>query len=804
MLKKQILFNLCFLSYIFLSFLQGAEPPKVRKIVFIGISNRDTMELMDKIRLSINEPFSDYLLSEDIRSLYKLRRFAYVRSKVSSYEDGVKVEFILKENPRLEKVILSGRKSIELSKIVKAIYSKKGNYYHPAFVNQDIAAILKLYHEEGFYLAEIRYRVRRISSKAVELVLLIREGPKVQIYHVHLVGNQKFSESQILPYIKSSYRYSYVHSPWYFRPFSYLAFLLFSWFQDFPYVESKIQQDMEIIRLFYRSKGYFDVQVMLEDLRFDYYKETVDVVFRVREGKQYNVGKFLFHLKGNAKLGKYQDSKSKEKYFRSLLTLKEGMPFSGEKLQNDLKSIQKVYRRYAYVLAKVNIDLKFYKDKNQVDLLFQIQEKEKVRLGKIRIEGNTRTRDSVIRRYLTFFPGEWFNGDKVDESRYKINNLRYFEKLDFELEPGTVKGTQDMIIKVKEGRTGSFIIGGAIASDFGFFGNFQFLQRNFDITDFPKSWSDFISGNAFVGGGQTLSISLQPGIDRSNYNILFREPFLFGTPIIFSINGFFFNRDQLDYVEERLGGSITFGYRLTPDLTIETTLEHQRINIFDLPLNPPQDLLDVKGNSTLNTLTFAVTFNKLKVDRYFTSYGGYRITGSYEYAGNFLQGSYHYSKALGEGRIYFWLFGDEDWKNILMLRASAGWAEPNGSSKSIPIFQRFFLGGVRSMRGFEYRGIGPIINSVRLGGNLMLFGSAEFQFPLLSTFLRGVLFLDAGKLAQDIHDLRKADFKLSYGFGFAIRIPLFPAPVRLFFGFPFKKTSTDERQTFHFDLGFNF
>lgn len=776
----------------------------VKKIIFVGPSLKDTAQLLGKIQLAVGKPFSEDVLARDIKRLYKTNQFYHIRTAVNPYDDGVKIDFILLERPQLSRVIISGRSAIDLADIAKKIRSKKGGYYNPAFVEKDKEALRNLYWKEGYFFIEISSKIRKLPKNKVELLFAIKEGPYLQLWDIYLEGNKHFTESEILKYIQSGYKMSYRHHPWYTAWLAYIGYALFSWITEDPYIESKFEDDLDILRRFYRSKGYFDVQVEYEKLEFNIHKEKAYVTLRIHEGPRYRVGKIFFKIDGKAKLDTQITKEEKIRFLRDKITLREGEYFSSEKLTEDIKKLQKEYHRRAYILAKGDFKMKFHYRERKVDIIYELEEKQKIKIETISFEGNTRTKDRVIRQYLTFFPGEWFNGDKLEKTGYKINSTRFFEGFDMKLEPGSEENSRNVVFKVKEGRTGSFIFGGGVASDFGFFGNFQFVQRNFDISDLPKSWSDFFSGNAFVGGGQLLSISLQPGIQRSSYNILFREPFLFGYPVILSLNGFFYNRDQFDYIEERLGGSVTLGRRLTDDLIFETTYQWQHIDIFDLRSNPPQDLLDVKGRNVLSSLTFGLTFDRLKIDRNFISYGGYRLGATYEYAGNFLLGDFDYSKAILQGRVYFWPWGSDELKHVLMFRTEAGWAESNSNTPNVPIFERFFLGGVRVMRGFAFRGIGPRVNDVALGGNLMFFGGAEYDFPIFGNFLRGVLFAEAGKIASDIDDVSKADFRISLGFGFRIRVPLFPAPIQLYFGFPMKKNVEDERQTFHFSLGFNF
>lgn len=779
----------------------------IRRVNFIGLDRKRLIAIEEKVETSVGKVFQEVMIDRDIKRLYRSGQFSSVEVKVTPLEDGVsvRVEFFLQERPLLQRVLIFGRESVDLEEISKRIRSKKGRYFNPALIRLDKERIRALYREKGYFFVDVQHKVRVLDSSRVELYFFVQEGPQLQLYDVRVVGNRKFTESEILySNLQSDYKLAYRHKPFYTYWFHYMVYLLFSWALEETYDEPKFIEDIDRIKAFYRRHGYFDAQVFYDNMEYNSWKDRVVITVRVREGERYRVGRVRLRIRGEARLGRYRTLEEKERYLLSLLRLRGGKFFSAEVLQEDLKALQRAYRRYGYVLARVSFKLVKHLDRARMGIDYTIVEGERIRIREIRIRGNTRTREDVIRRYLTFRPGEWFNGDKVEESYFRIHGTRFFEKFDLKMEKGGSSSRRDVVIEVKEGRTGSFIFGGGLSSDFGFFGNFQFRQNNFDIADLPKSWDDFLSGNAFVGGGQVLSISLQPGFERSSYNIYFQEPYLFGYPYSFGLNGFFYNRDQLYYTEQRSGGSVTLGKRLTDYLLVDLSYGLENIKIYNLDPFPPQDILDVRGYNLMSSLTLGLVYSRQKIDKNFIAYGGFKISASYQYAGGFLGGDFDFSKADVRGQVFFWLWGSEDFKHVLAFRARGGWVERHSDTRKVPLFERFFLGGVRSLRGFEYRGVGPQDRGVTIGGNVLVLGTAEYNFPLLGNILRGVLFADAGKVASGISQMRREDFRVSLGFGFRIQVPLFPAPLQLDFGFPIKRSEGDRRQTFHFSLGFNF
>jgi outer membrane protein insertion porin family len=462
-----------------------------------------------------------------------------------------------------------------------------------------------------------------------------------------------------------------------------------------------------------------------------------------------------------------------------------------------------MYADRAYIHAEVDLKITYDEKKKLADLTFLVNEGARVRIDRIRVEGNDKTRENVIRRELVFHPGEHFDATKVEKSLNNLGRLRYFKDVRIDFEPGSEPGREDIVLKIEESRTGSFVLGGGISTNAGLFGNISLTQRNFDITNVPTSWRDLVEGHAFTGAGQTFSIQLQPGRERSQYRVSFVEPWLGGYPVPLSVDAFIFDRQREDWLEQRIGGTVGLGYRFVEEqLIFRVAYRFERVRVADVRFNAVPDAIAVAGENYVSAIRFAVTYDNNIIDNKSILYSGEAATFTYELAG--LGGDARYSRFTLEGNVQRTLFEwPNDHKWVLQLYGLSGIMFPFGK-EGVPIYERFFAGGPQSLRGFAFRGVGPMLNGNPRGGNLITTGTLEFSFPIFQHILRGVLFSDFGFVHGTSSLPTNVAWRQSVGFGFRIMLPIFPAPIALDFGWPLLEARDDQKQVFSFSVGFGF
>lgn len=346
---------------------------------------------------------------------------------------------------------------------------------------------------------------------------------------------------------------------------------------------------------------------------------------------------------------------------------------------------------------------------------------------------------------------------------------------------------------VEEGRTGRLMFGVGVNSNAGVTGQIVVDERNFDIWRPPTSWDDVASGRAWRGAGQGFRAEAAPGTRFQRYLISFTEPYLFDTPVSMSVSGFYYNRRYFDWSEQRLGGRLALGYRLTHDLSVSLGMRGEQVTIFNPRVSGVPELDNVVGDNALYIPQLTIRHDTRDVP-FFPTQGHLVELGFQQGFGDF-----DYSKVDIDLRRYFMLRqrADGSGRHTLALGTQIGFA-----GADTPIFENYFAGGFSTLRGFAFRGASPVDQTVVVGGRFQFIGSAEYFFPLTADdMLKGVVFCDFGTVERNI-EINKENFRVAPGFGLRVNIPaLGPAPLAFDFGFPVAKADTDRTQVFSFFLG---
>jgi outer membrane protein insertion porin family len=346
-------------------------------------------------------------------------------------------------------------------------------------------------------------------------------------------------------------------------------------------------------------------------------------------------------------------------------------------------------------------------------------------------------------------------------------------------------------IYVQETRTGRFMFGVGVNSDAGVTGQITVDERNFDLFNPPTSWDDFLNGTAFRGAGQGLRLEAQPGNQVQRYLVSFTEPYLFDGPLTFNASAFYFQRNYFDYSEERVGGRLALGYRLTPDLSLTTALRAEDVKIGDPRVENVPQLQEVLGSTDF--YSGRVTLAHDTRDNSFLATEGHYLELAFEQG----FGEFSFPRAEIDYRQFFTMRerADGTGKHILALSTRLGF-----SGDDTPLFERYFAGGYSSLRGFSFRGASPMQNTVRVGGDFKFLGSAEYFFPITADdMVKGTVFVDYGTVEETV---KISEFRVAPGFGFLFNIPaLGPAPLAVNFAFPIAQADTDDEQIFSFFFG---
>jgi len=745
---------------------QGAENEGKKIISMTAEGNRviSTETILSKIRTKPGDKFNQETLNEDLKRLYATEYFTDVSIDAESEAEGVKVKFIVEEKSIIEDIVFKGNNALRAPKLKAVMKSKVNEMLNLALLAQDIAEIKDLYIKKGYPLIEVRYEidVDKESNKAI-ITITVDEKVRVKVSKITITGNQAIKANKITKVLGT-------------KP----AWL----FNQGVFKDEVFQEDLEKIKYLYDDIGYLDAEVTP---KLDYSEDgtRLFITIDIKEGKQYLVGDIV--IRGNLVFP--------DKDIWSKVAMKSGMPFSNRALRADVASIRQYYYRYGYMNVAIELDRTLNPATGKIDIVYNIDGKNPVRVGKIEIRGNIKTRDTVIRRELRIYPGERFDGEKIRRSKERLYNLGFFEDVSFDSEPTDDPDIQNLIVSVKETKTGEFAFGGGYSSIDQLIGFVSVTQRNFDIMNFPT----------FMGGGQSVTLKAEIGMVRNNYNVSWTDPWIFGFP--YSL-GFDFYRTShkkatdvgWPYDETRTGGDLRLGKEFTDHLRGDLIYRLEDIRIANVIDNASQDLRDEEGSRYVSSLTLGVTYDTR--DNVFVPTRGFEVGTAITDAGGFLMGDKDFIKWTGSAAYYHTFFE----KLTLELKGRAGMEWAYSDTKKVPIYERFFAGGANTIRGYKERRVGPRDqgSDEPIGGDAILIGNAELTFPVFEKILKAAIFYDVGNVWEKAEEfLVGSKYKQGAGVGIRVKTPL--GPVKLDYGYPLVKNEGDKKQgEFYFSMSHGF
>ena len=473
-----------------------------------------------------------------------------------------------------------------------------------------------------------------------------------------------------------------------------------------------------------------------------------------------------------------------EEEVKALLKMKPGDTFTEEGLHADVGSVQEHYFDKGYIMARVRPDTLLNMETDRVDITYTVTEGEVAYVNKINIRGNTKTKDIVIRRELRIQPGERYDGAKLKRSKERLYNLGYFEDITFDTEETSYPGKRDMVVDVKETKTGEFSFGGGFSSVDKLIGFVEVEQKNFDMLNFPT----------FTGDGQDLKVRGEFGSTRKDYLLSWTEPWIFDKPLSFGFDLYASEQDKSGstgyaYDEKRNGADIRFGKEFNEVLRGDLTYRIETVDISNLDSDVSQALMDEEGKNTISSVIFQLTNDT--TDNKFNPVKGSILLGSIEIAGGPLGGDKDFAKFFNSMSHYSALG-----PFVLELKLRDGVVSTYGKSGAVPIYERFFAGGTYTIRGYKERDVGPKdVSGDPVGGGAFAVANAELTFPIVES-LKGAFFVDAGNVWHSPDSRPKggvAPGGIRVGIGTGVRIKTPIGPVKLDYGFPVNPSDDQPR-----------
>lgn len=764
----------------------------IRDIRITGLQRESEADLKASLneKIRIGQTYSESSVSEAAGFLYLTGKFERVDPLPPRLLDvnGVEVIFDVTERPAVLSVRIEGNTALKdkrLQTSTPAIRTRTGSLLNESHLAQDTETIIDKYHDTGYMFASVDYRITELAT-GVRVTFDVVEGTRVRVREVRFVGNRAFSSGELIDVMTTRKK------GWFFG-------LLQPGFYDYDVLKG----DLRNIANFYYRYGYFDALVELDSISLDDDKQWLAIVIRVQERQQYTFRGYQFA--GNAVFP--------NQALEDLTSAIVGQPFNFDIVQRDRDEIESFYGDRAYIEANIVVEPIPLPEGNDVFVRLDIREGEEIYNEEIEIRGNLKTRDKVIRRELEFYPGERADRSDTIKSESNLNRLQIFRNVEvtYERPEGGVPGNRRVVVTVEEESTGRLILGFGVTSGFGIIGNFSITKRNFDVTDLPDSFYDI--PDSFTGAGQTLDIAAQPGTRRSLYRFSLTEPYLFDTRNSLTIAGSVLTIIRRDYFEDRASFTPSIAHAFDFDRDFVFALGHrlEEVHIHRVELDAPSDAVEARGHTTVIAANTTVGYDKVLYEYLEGPYDGTNSEILYEYAGEPLGGEVDFHKGELTNDFYYPLYtfdsGPDTLHHVISLNNRFGIIEPQHDQDEVPIFERYFLGGPNTVRGFRFREMGPHEGRDPIGGTAMLYGNLEYTFPLFQKILRGVIFMDYGNLATTMSEFETIDeIRIAVGGGFRINFPFLgqPLPIGLYLGTPLRKESGDRTRLFLFTIGTRF
>ena len=793
------------------------------KIAKIQIQHVGPVSVSDEliranIRAKPGDPYFPAAIDDDVRNLYATGLFYNVRVSATSSADGIVLTYLVQGNPRLTEIKFHGNTRFKDAKLRKTITAKVGEPFNERKLFTDAQELQKLYQKKGYPRTEVKYTYT-IDENAghASATFEIKESPKIRIVNVEFYGAQAFPQKRLRKVIKTRRHW------------------MFSWITGSGVLkDEQFEEDKEKLAEFYRNGsgklgegGYLDFEI--KNIEFlNPTPRTMVIRFTLYEGTQYHVGSIKFT--GNKifsttevtnGLRVVHGSKGlKGKIGPNGLSMDVGDVFSPKGLKQDTEDVEDFYGSKGYIdVANSTRNLNVVRIPNTetgtMDLDFQLDEGQKSFIEKIEIRGNTKTKDKVIRRELAVSPGEVFDMVRVKRSKQRLEGLQYFEKVDTRPEPTDVPNRKNLVIGVDEKNTGNLTLGAGFSSVDSLVGFAEMTQGNFDLFHPPT----------FTGGGQRFRLRVALGTLQQDYLASFIEPWFLGRKLALGVDLYYrdlayFSLDNM-YDVVRGGGRVSLTRALGSDFLIGSvsyTLEDVGINLNPgffgpsattspgqgppgfgspsgpvgptgfggppvvAPANVPDAILAERGFHLFSRLGASLAYDTR--NSVMLPNKGQRTELDGEFVGGPLGGDRNFAKVELKTGWYFKGFAKG---HVLELVGRSGIAK-NLQSGDVPFEERYYLGGLYSLRGFKFYSISPRQAGFNdpIGGDSYWFGSAEYSIPIIEQEhgigVRFAVFYDIGNVAAKPYTWNMDNFDDNWGLGLRLNLPI--GPIRLDYGIP--------------------
>ncbi len=703
---------------------------KVSQVLIIGNKRIETEAVKKILKTKRGDIYSKKHIRDDIKSIYKMGYFGDVRVDATITSEGKVVTFQVREKKTVRRIGVTGNKKFDDEKVKEVIGTRPGSILNTNTLLGDAGQIQDLYKEEGYHNVEVTYKIKPVSEESADVDFVIEEGEKTFVETISFQGNKAYDDDTLKDLMKTKEKG------------------FFSWITSSGDLDREVfDQDMSKIAAYYHNHGY--IQARVGEPQITYEKDRINIAVKIEEGPQFKVGNV--NIEGDL-------IRPKEALLEKIKIDKEQV-YNREVIRGDILALGDIYSDEGYAYADISPRIDQDPKGHTADITYVINKGPLVYFEKIIIAGNTKTRDKVIRRELNVYEQELFSGKRLKRGTRDLYRLDFFE----DIKVNTTKGTADdkMILKidVTEKPTGAFSFGGGYSSVDRVFAMASISQRN------------------LFGRGQVLDLRAMLGARTNTYTFGFTEPWLFDIPLTAGIDLYNTSRDYDTYDKESFGGTLRFGYPVFDYTRVRFSYNYDRADIRNLTDDASSSIREFEGTNVGHTVTGVLRRDSR--DRIFNPTEGSDNSLTVEHAGTPLNGDIGFTKYVGDTGWYMPLF----WNTVGVLHGAAGFIHGDPVGK-VPVWERFYLGGMNSVRGYDWRDISPRdpVTGDQIGGNKMVQFNVEFLFPVVTKAgLMGLLFYDTGNAYNNGESVDFGDLKKSVGYGIRWYSPV--GPIRLEYGY---------------------
>jgi outer membrane protein insertion porin family len=676
-------------------------------------------------------------ISEELKTVFKMGYFDDVRVDAETVADGKIITFMVKEKPTVRTILVEGNTWVyDDDEIKENLTIRKGSILNINTLQSDMRRIEELYKEKNFYNAKVKFNVYPQKENQADIEYEIDEGEKFLVQKIEFVGNSAYSDDDLKGEMDTSEEN------------------MFSWISSAGSLnEENLGRDMAKLTAFYHNNGYVRAKVGEPEVKFE--EGGITITVRIVEGAQFKVGEVT--MIGDLIIPAEQ--------LMEKIKIIEKEYYNRDTLRLDVIKLSDIYSDEGYANVDIAPRIKQNAAKSAVDIDFEISKGQQVYFEDITISGNSRTRDKVIRRELQIYEQELYGGRLLKRSIRNLFRLDYFEDVKVDTVKGSADDKMKLRINVVEKNTGAFAFGGGYGNVENFFGTASISDRN------------------LFGRGQTLGFQAQLGSKTTKYTLSFTEPWLFDIPLSASADIYNWKYQYSTYDKDSIGSNVSLGYPLIDYSRLYLTYTYDIADINNVSDNAANSIKNDAGESIKSSISTRLKYDS-RDDAFHPTEGSFH-SGSYEFAG--LGGTVGFNKIVGETGWYYPLI----WKFIGVLHGKVGYVKEL-EGKTLPDYEKFYMGGTDGLRGFERDDIAPRDeNGAVIGAKKFVIGNVEVRFPLFEQAgLYGVVFFDTGDAYGEGEDIDLGNLRESAGLGFRWRSPM--GPILLEYGWILDPQPTDE------------